>query len=88
MIKWTCALQPCEHTFNMTQQKDTPNHQDKLYSLWLVDNARDKRNTCDRLLNDCDDACATVHTNSCVSAMDVYIENTTCTHEVGPCAWS
>jgi len=46
--------------------------------------ARDKCNTWDRSLNGRDDTCVTFHTTSCESVTDVYIVNTTCTHEDRP----
>ncbi len=61
----------------MTQWQDTSNYQDNIYSMWLTNSASNKHETCDILLNDCDDACTTVHTTSCVSVIDVYMVNTT-----------
>ncbi len=65
----------------MNQWKDTSNYQDNIYLVSLTDSASDKCDTSDRSLNDCDDACMTVHKKSCVSVIDVYMVNTTQTKD-------
>lgn len=78
---------PHEHTLNMTWRQDPSNQQDNIHLVWLIDGVSDKRDTCDRSSNDHDDACVTVHTTLCVSATDVYIKDTTCTHTGKTCTW-
>lgn len=54
----------------------------------MTNDVSEKGDTCDRTLNNYDDACMMVHTTSCVSVTDVYIAYKTCTHKVGPCTWT
>lgn len=50
-------------------------------STWLTKGTRDKHDTCDWSLVDCDDACATGNVTSCANVKNVFIVNTTCKHE-------
>lgn len=71
----------------MTWWEDTSSQQDNIHLAWLACSVSNKHETCGRSSNDRNDTCAIVHKTWCVSMMDVYIVDTTCTHKEGPCAW-
>lgn len=67
------------HLHNMTMRLLKPSTH--TCSTWLTDGVSGKCDTFDWSLGNRDDTCTIVYMTPCVSVMDVYIANTTCTHE-------